>query len=439
MSSKSGRSKRKRIRDGNSWTKKDNSIKKGSEMKKNASPGFNGTSDANHGFVGTSNDEDIIVPAQLCTQGDKIMVIGSLTHKQLEQISEAAYYEDQEGYQRRFTEKRSEAFQDFLLKGGISPPNIVLNDRGGKSTEFIPIKKNSIQGNLRFKKGKKVGIVDGQTRVKGLVDAGNNGLKGVFQISFSLMSLKNEIGEASQFCTINDKQAAVKKSHLAAVYDLITQQGGEDELSDEQIKRGIISDALRQLHLDESSPFYDIFKLPDEYPYTNQQKKDFPIYGHRRWVSQESVISSLVKGAYNWLNNRHFVPDNDTKYRADYLAQILKNYYSAIKDIIPDAFNYGRNYVVLKGAGVYILTGLLTKFLEYMKIKDMSFSKRNFAKLLSKCDLLHEKEKWMGSNKNLKQKAGWIVKNHANQAAYKPLVVKIYNYTMRNIEEEKLV
>jgi len=438
MPSKSRRNKKKRIKNGNDRMKKDNFIMKGSEMKKNASPGFNGMTDVKHGFTSTSNDYDIEVPAQIFIQGSKTMVMGSLTPKQLEEVAEAAYYEDRAGYQRRGTEVRSEKFEDFLLKGGISPPCIVLNDIGNKSTEFIPSKGNPSQGTLRFKKGKKVDIVDGQTRGKGLVDAGNNGLKSLFQIPFSLTFL-NKIEEAFQFCTINDKQQSVKKAHLAAVYDSITRQGGgENELSDEQIKRGIISDALRQIHLDESSPLYDIFQLPDEYKYTTQQKKDCPIRNHRRWVGQESYLTSLDKGAYGWLCQRHFVQDNDAEYRANYLARILKDYYSAIKDIHPDAFNHGRNYVILKGAGIYSLMGLLTGLLEYLKIKEMSFNKKNFSKILSKCELLHEREKWMSSDKRNKQKPGHIAKNFGNQAAYNLLTTKMYNSIMRNIEEKEI-
>lgn len=442
MSNKANKRRRKRI--GNSCTQKSSSNKKGTEMKSNVTPGFSNGNEEQHGFIGTLNKSDIEVPAIILEQNGKRMVIGSLTPKQLEEVSEAAYYNDSTGYQRLHTEGRSEKFEDFILKGGISPPNVVLNDIGNKSTEFILDKKNPNQGRIIFKKGKKVNIVDGQTRGKGLVDACKNGLKLSFQIPFSLTFLsKSE--EALQFCTINDEQQSVKKSHLAAVYAVYgsttQQEGRENELSEEQIKRGIISDALRQVHLDKISPLYDIFILPDEYKYTSQQKKDFTILKHRRWVGQESFLTSLNKGtgAFGWLCQRHFVQSDDAKDRANILANILKDFYASIKDINPDAFNYAKNHVILKGPGIYSLMGLLPKLLEYLKIKGLSFNKTNFSNLLSNCRLLYEKDKWESSDKRNKKKPGWVAKNHGNQAAYDVLTRNMYNSIMSKIEEKKLV
>jgi len=436
MPSKSRRNKKKRIKNGNDRMKKDNFIMKGSEMKNNASPGFNGTPNVNHGFVGTSNDEDIEVPAQMFTQGGKNLLMGFLSPQELEKIAVVNYYDGDSGYQRHFTDKRSMKFQGFLLGGGISPTDILLNDRENKSTEFIPNKNNSCQGILKFKKSKKVYIVDGQTRGKGYVEASKKGLDTNYKIPFILMMEKDK-EENFQFGTINYEQTQVDKSQLAAAFDVSIKEG-EDRYSDEQFNQGIVFAALRQAHVDEGSPLFDMFKgMPNEKPYTGSEKKDHGVLNKRRALGIKPFLSRLTHkaGAYYWLTQRHFVKGNNAEDRINVMADIMNNYYSAIKSIIPDAFEYPRDFVLLKSPGNYSLMFLLPKLLEYFKAKGMSFSKKNFSNVLYHCDILQDSNKWRSSKKTHKRKAGYIVKNYSTMGRYEELANEMYTSIMRNIEE----
>lgn len=260
----------------------------------------------------------------------------------------------QEGYQRAHSKTRSKAFGRFIAdKTNISPTGFTLSIRnGGRSLHYS-------DGYITISDNETFWLTDGQHRAKGIEYAINEMRVNLedFEVPVIILPTEGAYEEAKQFVIINKTQKGVR-TDLAERFlqKAISQEGYakiRTALEEGTLPRTVFEDiewgprATEILdELNESSPIWQgRIRLPN-------------VSNPMATVSQKSFKESL----------KPFLTYPDFKdLPKDIQIKILDNYWMAIRDLMPDAFDAPQNYVLQKTTGVYVFNGILPKIAKYCR------------------------------------------------------------------------
>lgn len=298
-----------------------------------------------------------------------------------------------EGYQREPVRQRARKFGNFVAGGGISPTSLLMYQRDLQNgVKFfngeilIPIKKSNEP--LLY-------IVDGQHRALGLEDGFTRGvidntLK--FEVPVIILLKDTEdpyIEEAQQFVTINSTQKRVRTDLANQQLLKIAQKGGK--------LKGVITNGTI---IDVSAP-KDILKLYATHV-TNALTDDSnsPLYGKivrpatARADSglpsssqfEDSLLDNYVEGSVmSFAANRG--------YAIGELVELLKNYWAAIFELLPNTLEKPSEYYVTKTIGTHALNALLPSIFNLKGLKKVP-TKDDFKKVLSTLEYMSNEDHW---------------------------------------------
>jgi len=243
-----------------------------------------------------------------------------------------------EGYQRALSEARAKEFGRFVLRGGVCPLSILLNFREGEV-------KESQEGLLDLPEGSAY-IVDGQHRAEGIRHAvTTDSSLAEYTVPVIIMNTADRYEEAKQFVVINRTQKGVRADLAERFLSQAMKREGRESLI-AQMDSGILRRVLRgaewitkaveiadMLNSDAKSPWHHAIRMPNE-----------PRNGSV--VAQKSFTDSLEP----ILKDSYF-QGKDVKI----IAAALRNYWAAIKDLCPQAFEEPRDHVLQRTSGVKVL------------------------------------------------------------------------------------
>lgn len=243
-----------------------------------------------------------------------------------------------EGYQRALSEARAREFGRFVLQSGVCPASILVNFREGKVTELA-------NGELELPDGQAF-IVDGQHRAAGIRYAfENDSTIGDYQVPLVIMNVPDRYEEARQFVIINRTQKGVRADLAERFLLEATKREGRTALV-QQMESGVLRRVLRgaewitkaveiadMLNSDRQSVWYRRIRLPNE-----------PRNGSV--VAQKAFTDSLEP----ILKDVYF---QGKEVRV--IAAALRNYWNAIAELCPAAFEDPSQYVIQKTSGVGVL------------------------------------------------------------------------------------
>lgn len=281
------------------------------------------------------------------------------------------------GYQRRPLDFRIKAFSSFVGQGGVSPLSVVLSSRN----KLIFNKKYGNYGSLKLPDNADLWQVDGQHRLEGLkrlheeTDEFDN-----FMIPVILFSSLDWAGsantdyprylEAGLFYTINKTQKGVKADLVERyLLEMVKQEGMEAVLSlPSSMTRNIewVTQAIQiadKLNNNES-----VWKGRIRMP--NENKRG------RGTISQKSFTDSLQP---------IITSEKFRRYTEDELTIILTRYWDALRELMPDAFQDPKNYVIQKITGPFVLHRMFPTVAEYVPLvcKNNTLTKENFKTVLA--------------------------------------------------------
>jgi len=252
-----------------------------------------------------------------------------------------------EGYQRALSEARAKEFGRFVVRGGVCPLSILLNFRDGEV-------KQAQEGLLDLPEGRAY-IVDGQHRAEGIRQAVTaDSSVAEYVVPVIVMNTADQYGEAKQFVIINRTQKGVR-ADLAERFLLqaVKREGRETLIA--AMDSGILRRVLRGaewitkaveiadiLASDSKSPWYRAIRMPNE-----------PRNGSV--VAQKSFTDSLEPV----LKDSYFQGKD-----ARIIAAALRNYWAAIRDLCPQAFEEPREFVLQRTSGVKVLHKVFTRVSE---------------------------------------------------------------------------
>jgi len=282
------------------------------------------------------------------------------------------------GYQRPLLERRvAQALNYLYFEDKTFPSSILVNIRG--DVEFTPacgVGEIGEYGILRIPGSSlPLWIVDGQHRLMAIaVAAKENPTYINYPIPVSILTLPDRYDEMRIFYIVNSRQKRIStglaQRHLRqTIYKL-----GIEEVKRYEAKRKVMAalsvTVVDKLRYDPQSPWYERVILPHEI-----KRKTHGI------ISQTSLADSigLLIGK---LPSEDF-DLNEADKSADRLSQLLINYWIALKEIFPEAFQIPEDYTIQRTVGCYVLHKVFPYVYELCK-KSNDFSKERMKLFLLK-------------------------------------------------------
>lgn len=291
--------------------------------------------------------------------------------------------DDQEGYQRPLKEARLREIKHYLLKEvGVFPTSILANVRGEIRTKSIKTDSGEYCEITIPDHSLPLYIIDGQHRVEGLRVAIEEDKKFEdYPLIVSLFQLPEKYDEMLQFHIVNSRAKSVP-TDLAQrhIFEMTRRIGlpqviiGEGERSAYAAYAVPIVDELCE---NPESPWYERVQLPDE-----PRKKPNQV------IKQRPLADSI----YFILKAKPSLMKDIGK-----LANLLKDYWNALKEIFPTAFAKPKAYTLQATPGTYSLHMVFPEV--YAKCEELGdTSKKGMESVLR--DMFGEASKILGAEIN---------------------------------------
>jgi len=281
------------------------------------------------------------------------------------------------GYQRPLLERRvSQALNYLYFEDKVFPSSILVNVRG--NVEFTPacvVGGIGEYGILRIPASSlPLWIVDGQHRLMAIAVAAKENPKYTsYPIAVSLLTLSDRHDEMRMFYVVNSRQKRIStglaQRHLRQTISKI----GVEEVKRYEAKRKVMAalsvTIVDKLRSDLQSPWYEKVILPHE-----MKRKSNHI------ISQTSLADSIG------LLLGKLPPDEfdlkEIEGSAKRMGQLLINYWSALKEIFPEAFQIPEDYTIQKTIGCYVFHKVFPHVYTLCK-ESNDFSKETMKSFLS--------------------------------------------------------
>lgn len=283
-----------------------------------------------------------------------------------------------EGYQRALVDGRLRKVADYLMvEEGVLPTSVLVNVRDGDELKFKVTDKSSGYevGTLRLPDEQVLWVVDGQHRLYGLkraIDAAAEEEKyeqgaelADYPFPVTFMVGLDRYKEMRHFYLVNTRQKGVPTDYVDRhLYQMYKKAGPrlirvEGEAGYARARATEMVDSLRK---DPESPWHNLVIVPGG----NKKSKGAGL------TRQHAIVASLQPV----FADRYIRGLRDEK-----VAGVLKNYWAAIKDLMPDAFKHPQEYGILKTVGIYSLHMVLPDVIE--RCRDAGdFSKDKMAEVL---------------------------------------------------------
>ena len=337
-------------------------------------------------------------------QNDTPIYITYMTAKQLSDLKRIKVdifkRENEEGYQRESSDKRSEEFAKYVINAkGISPVSILINVRKKLTFE----RRIGGYGKLSIPDDTYMWIVDGQHRRQGLLIAIKDREEYEnYQIPIVITNLTKTYEEAKQFIIINKTQKGVR-SDLAErlLSKLFEEPEGILSQLPSTVTRGITwmpkaIEVSEKINERKDSVWYKKIRFPNEPKLTTLS-------------SQKSFTESL----------RPIIFKNEIfeSYNAEEITELLVRYWNAISELCPNAFRLPQEHLIQKTIGIFTLHRLFPLVISYCGEK---ISKERIREVLSKME--------KGMNDNYWSNNGQIGLAGTNQKAFSIIYKKLLDY-----------
>lgn len=294
------------------------------------------------------------------------------------------------GYQRELRRQRLAEIAKYLREeDGVFPGSIICAVRSKKGWTFRP--KGTADGIdygvLDLDDGTKLWVIDGQNRLYGVEHAINSTEDEDEKAAFAGMSIPvtiltdvSKFEEMRVFYVVNNRQKAVP-TDLVDLLLLESQAGGKVRTPKDQ-KRAMATDVATQLNAIDGGPWHRRIRLPDETPLKTYQLKLHPFVASiQDHLAPGGALADYIEG--------------DDVSRA---AQIVNNYWDAIRRLLPEAFAEPGDFALQRTSGVYSLHMLLPDVLKLCE-QDGDASVSKIATILDNVELLKASDEWSTKEK----------------------------------------
>lgn len=284
--------------------------------------------------------------------------------------------DNREGYQRppkeaRFGTGKGSIVRYLLDEIGAFPTSVLVNVRGlVKFTVKDKISDGMEFGELTIPDDETLWIIDGQHRLEALKRAmAQKPEFAEYPLPVSILNLSDKFSEMLHFYIVNSRQRKIPTDlvykHLQVMVNRIVLKGKEwlKEIivGPAQERQAMAAYIVDYLESNEESPFYGKIRFTGEKKEPHHLLTDYTL---TYWIAK-----ILTEKAYAGMGYER-------------VAEMLADYWSAIKDLYPDCFENANEYTLLKTTGVASFTYLFPTIFAYCATEG-DVSKTKMKKYLS--------------------------------------------------------
>ena len=278
--------------------------------------------------------------------------------------------DNREGYQRppkesRFGAGKGSIVRYLLDEMGAFPTSVLVNVRGSvKFTVKNRISNNIEFGELAIPDNEKLWIIDGQHRLEALKRAmAKKAEFGDYPLPISILNCSDKFSEMLHFYVVNSRQRKIPTDlvykHLQVMVNRIVLSGKqwlkEIIVGPAQERQAMAAYIVDYLESNKESPFYGKIRFTGE---TREPHHLLTDYTLTYWIAK-----ILTEKAYAGMGYER-------------VAEMLVDYWTAIKELYLDCFENANEYTLLKTTGVASFTYLFPTIFAYCATEgDVSKSK----------------------------------------------------------------
>jgi DGQHR domain-containing protein len=301
-----------------------------------------------------------------------------------------------QGYQRGPEPPRVRKFGNFMMGGidSICPTALLLSDRNATT------KYDQSTNQITINTDKPLHIVDGQHRVAGfgyaIVDKKCDELR-EFQVPVIIVKGLDRTREMQQFRIVNGTAKSVRTDLCNMILTKLEADRGEDAISEKDFWKIVCVRTIEVLNTMEDSPWKSRILMPNEKKYTKADIQKDLRKAHLRIVRATSFITSL-RPVYMYLKEYGHISGSSLE-QANNLASILKEYWSALKSMMPEAFERPGDYVIQKTPGLFALHMICQRVLGRMHTGRREWKEAEFKVMLEPCPELSDPNYWLAKKR----------------------------------------
>lgn len=300
----------------------------------------------------------------ISTEQDSVkLYVGIAKAKDLIKITTVDYYDpnlsptdSKQGYQRPAKRNRITQIGKYLIKkdgDGLFPSAVLLAARR-------PLVYDKKQGRVEVSASNPLQIVDGQHRIEGLRYVLEEKRAREFEnymIPFVIMEIPERIKEMAQFRIVNGTAKQVRTDLVNMILTATYAGAKRSEVPTKDAWRVVVSNVVDRLAKETNSPWRDAIILPGE-----AKARE----GGGKIVPATSFISSL-RPVYRWLKVTSGLMEaprcKDLDEEIDFMYKVVTDFWRALKQVVPEAFEKPEDYVIQKTPGLFSLHKLLRHLL----------------------------------------------------------------------------
>jgi DGQHR domain-containing protein len=328
-------------------------------------------------------------------QDDVVVYVASVPAHVIAELGVVAVYDPnrdttdpEQGYQREPSRQHAAKIKNYLLdptQKRLLPSATLLSSR--RPLEFTPLADGDL-GRVRLTRP--LFIVDGQHRSLGLqMAAEEDETVGEFTVPAVILESVDLHEEIRQFYTIN-KTAKGVRSDLADA--LLKSLGALDEPSKQWLRVAI--DVCENLNRTPSGPWKDRIKIPNSPVGIASQKS--------MTESLKQITGSVLRGV-----------DSTT------IAAAVNNFWSALRSLMPAAFEEPKNYVLQKTNGIFTWNEVAAEYFQRRMIDGRDLGLDRITNELSALEEYVSPEFWATSRR------GGIAPNYSGRGGMHQLALEI--------------
>jgi DGQHR domain-containing protein len=304
------------------------------------------------------------------------------------------YDDDDQGYQRAPENNRARRFMRYLEKAdAISPTALMLNDRNSVT------KYDAKNGELIFDTAKgPIFNYDGQHRELGYrFRLDGDPSFGGFHIPVVMTRGMDKLTEMLQFQTINSTAKGVATALVNAILAKHQSTEGDDVLNGAVQSRNVVGYKVTEaVNNDPDSPWYQLIALPNQQSWTKKEIAVDPSREHTRVIRANSFVDAL-RPLFDYMTMLRGVTATIDA-RANEIATIVNEFWTTLKDQMPEAFAAPNDYALFKSGGVGPMHLVLRDLLTKMYSARRPFVRDEFKVMIAGSELLTNAEFWKSDN-----------------------------------------
>ncbi len=302
------------------------------------------------------------------------------------------YDDADQGYQRAAERNRARRFARYLeAADAISPTALMLNDRDSQ-TKF-----DAKKGELTFDTDKgPIFNYDGQHRELGYgFRFDEESSFGEFPIPVVMTRGMDKVTEMLQFRVINSTAKGVQTALVNAILAKYQATEGDTVIPGSAQRSVVCYKVTEALNNDPGSPWYELISLPNQQHATKKEIASNPASEHTRVLRANSFVDAL-RPVYDYVAMLKITATIDD--RADEIAAVVTEFWSALKQQMPTAFDEPNNYALFKSGGVGPMHLVLRDLLIKMHTGHRKFIKDEFLVMIGASELLTDADFWLSTN-----------------------------------------